>query len=381
MSKILFVSEIYPSDIGFNSTHIMTKTLLSGLMETCHDIGFLGIFNHSVGKERMLRYCETLCPKAFAIESVLKGKCSSLKMLLDVKKCISYYAKAKHIECIPEEYLTSEVILISQSPTVESACICNYIKKHNPKAKVIQIWSDPVALSGITPERFSFKRRPFYMIEKKMLSYADKIIYVTKPLMSAQKKLYKRYADKMYYIDAPFKDEADMHDQSERKPENVFLYAGGFHSSIRNIKPLFDAVEEMKGEIELDVYGAGDVAPETGKYVHMKGVVPIDEMQSIELLYKNSITVLNFGCVQIPGKIFYSMNLPQNILVVCDGEYSEEIKKYLEEYRRFEMCQNNKQSIKSALLNMMNKAPETEYAKEHFSPAAIAEGLFGIINS
>ena len=62
--------------------------------------------------------------------------------------------------------------------------------------------------------------------------------------------------------------------------------------------------------------------------------------------------ILNTSGTQIPGKIYHYAAANKPILIILDGEYKQEIFKYLNEYNRFVFCDNKVESIKESIKNI-----------------------------
>lgn len=372
MEKILFISELYPQGNDFNSTHTMTLSFLNGLIENNCDVFFLCIKNKDIAQESMADFCYSIgCPFSI-VESTLSGKCGKYMMLLDMMKCILHY-RGKNNEMKP--FYHQKWTIITQSPTIESICIARNIKQHS-QAQIIELWSDPITLSGIYSSEYSFKRFPLKVIEARMLSYADKVYYITKPLCDEQKKLFRFATKKIDYLDAPYKGNQKK-EPNEKKSLYHFLYAGSYFQNIRNIKPLLHAFQVIDPKYVLDIYGLGDVDIPKRENIVYHGVVPSNEMEQIEYQYQNIISVLNRNSIQIPGKTFYGIDSKKNIIVICDGdqEHLPSILDYLRKYRRFLLCKNDANEI----INLLESIREPEsISVEQFSPDKV---VLKLVNS
>jgi hypothetical protein len=247
--------------------------------------------------------------------------------------------------------IDKDTILVSHTPSLEAVFICKALKNKYKNLRYIQYWSDPIALSGIMPENFNLKRKPFYWLEKKAYDFADEIVFGTATLCKMNSNLYPKFKNKMRSVDwAYLHKDKDKHFISKGFKE--FIYAGNYYSSIRNIKPLYDAFNELGNEYHLSVYGNSDIELEDTENVSLYSRISPDELVDIECSYRNTISLLNYSCMQIPGKTFYQTDLEQVILVIADGTHSEELKEYLAKYNRFIICNNNKEDIKQKILEI-----------------------------
>ena len=91
------------------------------------------------------------------------------------------------------------------------------------------------------------------------------------------------------------------------------------------------------------------------------------------------VCLLNKDCIQIPGKIFYNTNSNKPILIILDGPYKEEMQEYLEDFQRFEFCENNEESIRKAVAKIQKEGGKVNLSQIHrLSPEAIAKDLIGV---
>lgn len=247
MKKIIFVSNVIALGEQASSTDIMTYNLVYGLKKNNIEVIMVVLQNLSDKSDSSMikKYYETITDKFYIVKFNLnngKNKFAHFKGLLSL-----YFNQNRYRnDLINISDDINDTVLVSHSPSLESVCYCRELKRKYPDIKYIEYWSDPVALSGITPEAFNWKRKPFYWIEKKFFSYADAVIFGTKPLLDAQKKLYSKYVSKMDYIDASYSEYDELDSEvKECKKNNNFLDSGNYYSNIRNISCLFDAVRNL----------------------------------------------------------------------------------------------------------------------------------------
>ena len=370
--RIFLISEAKSLETNATSSHIMIANLLRGLRKDKAQISFFVICEEILNKEEIVQSFIELADEVYVLKSfygIATGKYKRMWKMLKSCGTIKKYDqefREIHLEQKPD-------LMISHCPSYEAIPYSRALKKIYPDVPFYQYWSDPIALSGITPEAYNYKRWIFSFMEKRAFKYADKIIFGTKTLMDVQKKMYPKFAEKMSYVDVAY-GEKEIIQQTTYKQE--FLYAGGYYSNIRNILPLCEAVQETEG-IALDVYGNGDVSLEGYRGVTSYDRVSPTVMKETEKQYKNVVCILNHSCVQIPGKLFYDMYSDKNILVITDGPYGNEIGEYLKTYKRFHFCENKKEAIITALKQMQNMEhfKDKKYIQENFSPQKVANDL------
>lgn len=369
---VFFVSVIRPLDKNVTSTYIMTTSLLNGIKENEKKIVFFAICEHEDEMEGVSKYYSKYVDKVIPLHSSFGydiGKYKTLGKLLFRSCFINYYKK--EIRKIISNLDYEPELIISHSPSFESICYSRILKKKYKDVEYYQYWSDPMALSGITPDKIDFKRSPFRFVESNAIKYADKIVYGTKTLMSFQKKLYHKHSQKMFYIDIPYVEKEDS--SQEILPCSI-LYAGNYHKNIRNIEPLIEAVESMEG-YRLDIYGDGEIKDRPLYNTHVHGRISSEELSGIEGKYEYLVCVLNHSCIQIPGKIFYDMARKVKIIVLADGKYKEELCSYLRQYDRFVVCNNTSSEIKEQIISASSSEVDYEIIKKKFSPKKICSDL------
>ena len=370
---VFFVSVIRSMDSNSTSTHIMTTSLLDGIKKNGHKLIFFAICEYAEEMQQIKEAYEHIADNVIPLHSGFGpnlGKYRQLEMMLYHTASIQFY-KREIKEAINSVAARPDLI-ITHSPSFESICYGRVLKDIYHDSVWYQYWSDPVALSGILPEKLSIKRYPFKWIEHKAINQCDKIIYGTKTLLEFQRDLYPDQADKMRYIDIPYVNRTSQWNAVPIK--NSLLYAGNYYSNLRNIQPLIDAVSQMP-EYTLDVYGTGDCQNPGVKNITFHGRISPDELSKIEGRYECVVCLLNHSCIQIPGKTFYDTIKPTKILVISDGPYNELILAYLSSYERFVFCKNEAKEIMKAIGSLDGFEVNMDRISARFSPEAIATDL------
>lgn len=369
---VIFISHYIPlSSSNSTSTDIMTANLVKGLSQNALDLAFVAIVDGDLHAQEIAiqKDFNGVPLKLVVLPSCIPTKVSPLKKLLYTYKAASKRPYKKFASTLKTLGPASK--LIAHCPALDSAICCKQIKRLNPNAKIVEYWSDPYALSNTSIDAYSSKRFLMKLMEAKVLSWADKIVYGTKPLMEQQKQFYPKYSRKMDYIDVAYTEYADEGPMSPF-PRNRILYAGGYVTSIRNIRPLLDAVSKTP-EVELDVYGSGDVKIES-ENIHCHAWISPKDFKLIERQYQIVVALMNKKTVQIPGKTFYGMNRQQNIMVILDGPASNEIENYLKGMNRFNICKNESEDIQKAIHECIDK-PVPLNCIDEFSPRTISGNL------
>ena len=376
--NIIFVSVVGDLCNNASSTDIMTYNLLYGFYQIGYHVTFIALNDCETEQKRQ----ESTKSYQHIVNEIKVLPCcigrSRGKYSLLAKLFVQYMHRKVYKKFCKQLEIPSDAILISHSPAVDSVYFCRTLKRLK-NLFYIEYWSDPIALSGIFPEQFNYKRWAHAWIERRLLKLCDRVVYGTEPLYISQKTLYPALQAKMSYVDVSYRPYDNGIGAVREKPINFVLYSGGYYSSIRNIKPLFEAVKAMNGKVHLDVYGGGDVTVNDKNISFHKRVSPI-EIQKIEAAYQTIICLMNKTTLQIPGKTFYNINCKQNIIVILDGDQEGVIRRYLEKYNRYIICENTASSIITALSNLKSIDLISRQIIDNFSPQKISNDLLKFID-
>lgn len=377
---IIFISEINALSTDTTSTHILTENILYGLKQNKQNIIFLALCETDNALTNTKAYYTKKVDTLYTIKSSFTHSKNKYKRLFSMIKGILF----PHIytNMLPNNIeINDDTIIISHTPSIEAAYLSKALTRKNKNIRYIQYWSDPISLSGILPENYSFKRFPFSLIEKHCYSFSTEIVFGTKTLYTMLSTFHHKYSHKMRWVDFSYSPK-QAPQAPATKSNKHFIYAGNYYHTIRDILPLYEAFNELSDDYHLDIYGSGDLILNNSINVTIHERVSPKELETIESKYKASISLLNHSCLQLPGKTFYQMDTDQNILVIADGEYSQEIIEYLESFKRFFISKNKKNSIKEAIKTIGNisnyKCPD--HIKHSFSPKSISDTIInGII--
>lgn len=376
--KIVFVSKLMPKQMKASSTDITTDNLIKGLYQNNLEI-VLVLFTDCKSDE-YIEYINSnyssIAKKIIILETKYQKK-SKTKYATLISNFENYFFNKhtykKEIDDL-STFVDDNSILLSHTPNLCSIFFCREFKKKFINIKYIQYWSDPITLTGINPEKYSFKRFPYKWLEGKCLSLADEIVYGPKTLYFFQKKFFPKLQIKMRGVDL-FYTIKETDNKIDISNDNSFLYAGNYYKYTRNIEPLFQAFQEIDNDYNLIVYGSGDVQLPEGNNIKIMDRISPKQLEIIENTYLNIICLMNSSGIQIPGKIFYNMEQPHNILVIADGKYRGEIIEYLQSYNRFIIVDNNVNSIIEGLNTINSLQFDIEKIKEDYSPKKIANDI------
>ncbi len=348
--KILVI-KLTPIDIITSAT-IRTLALIRGLLELGHNVDVLSLANNDIHAKR--NYYEYI-KEANVISinnddktynSIVNNKSDFykkyvLKYLRKIYHSFNIYDHNKKIALnINIDILSQseyDIVITSSDPKISHLTIKNLKKQGLKYNKWIQYWGDPMAI-----DISNSKLMPNFILkyeEKRVLSQADKIVYVSPFTLEAQKKNYPKLAKRMIFLPVPYLEEEIYKPYQNSK--FIIGYYGNYTSHIRNLIPFYNAVNQLK-ETETSIYGYSDIELPTTVNVKVfpAGIVS-EHQKKADLL----ICVLNSTGTQIPGKIYHLAGTNKKILIILDGENEEGILKYLRSFNRFYFCKNNTQDI------------------------------------
>lgn len=236
--------------------------------------------------------------------------------------------------------------IISISTPVTSHLLTHNLLKagHIKGAHWIQIWEDPWYSDAYG---FNSKEK-IRMEEKRLLSYAEKVCYVSPLTLENQKCLFPESAHKMFWQPLPFYYQSDTMSDSQQGG-NRYGYFGDYVPVARNLEPFYIAAK--KTGIEVNICGNPSNLFQSTEQIHIHPRLPLDELKPIE----NGTNVLVFLCNrkggQIPGKIYQYSATNKIILFIMDGTEEEQrvLKDFFGKYNRYVFCQNTVDDIAKAI--------------------------------
>lgn len=346
----------------FNTSSMLCLRLIcEGLMKLNHKIVFLTpepdensryfVPNYSFEHENLthLRF-GTRIKKTSKVHQGKKGiKASVMNILLKTYRRFDLFGKSietlKYIDEIKQKLIVSgfepDVLLSASDPKVSHILARKLLAAFLKRPYFLQYWGDPLTLDiakkTLTPR---FVRK---CIEKNILEPADKVVYVSPLTLTEQQNFFPKLKEKMSYQPTPCESIA-----YEGTEEKYIGYFGSYNSSVRDIKPLYDAVNK-NGQFKLIIIGDSDVALEETEHVKIIDRIPAEEL----VQYYNKCSVIanltnDFGA-QIPAKIFRDAGTNKEILLIYNEKTGQAVKEYFSQYNRYTLCPNTCEDINAAL--------------------------------
>lgn len=281
-----------------------------------------------------------------------------------------YLARKIKKSLLPNKYY--DIIISSSDPKSSHIAAHQLIKLGIKYGKWIQYWGDPMT-NDITNKSLHPK---WYIARKEysLLKNADDIVYVSPFTLELQKSLFPSIANKMYFIPIPYIKQKNFPEQKNKK--FTIGYYGAYKSKVRNIMPLYKSCIKLGDQIHLDIIGDSDLSLSETKNIN---IYPRGDISSYEEKVDLLVCMLNSSGTQIPGKIYHYAATNKPILIILDGDKKEEIRKYLDSFDRYIMCDNNVNSITTIITEIMSSNDEYEPCK-NFEPETIAQRFINLVN-
>ena len=174
----------------------------------------------------------------------------------------------------------------------------------------------------------------------------------------------------MFFLPIPVKGKTECVKNKVNIERLKIGYYGAYYQKDRNMKPLYEAIR--KTDHLLEIYGASDVKFDNLENISIRGKVPLSVVEEREEEMDILVCICNRSGTQIPGKAYHYAMTNKYVLILLDGDYAEEIKKYFEKFDRYLICENRIESI----IETLKEIPEDIKYKtpcEFFNTKKIAE--------
>lgn len=236
----------------------------------------------------------------------------------------------------------------------------------------IQIWEDPWYCDA-----YGFSRKEKILREeKRLLSFAEKVCYVSPLTLRNQQRLFPESAQKMFWMPLPtyYKTENQILGTTGK---NTYGYFGDYSPMARDLAPFYETAK--KSGIETYICGSpSNLFPST-EHIHISPRLPLAELKPIE----DKTNVLVFLCNrkggQIPGKIYQYSATEKTILFVLDGTEEEQsvLREYFGQFNRYIFCRNTAEDIARAIkkIESGDLSDVENRPLDNFEPAKIITGI------
>lgn len=238
-----------------------------------------------------------------------------------------------------------DYILSISTPVTSHLIAHNLLKAGRIKGKHwIQIWEDPWHSDAYGFNGAEKIRKE----EARILSFAEKVCYVSPLTLENQKRNYPESAHKMFWQPLPFYYRSEDINET-RFDKKRYGYFGAYYPSVRNLLPFYEAAKQSGIEVNICGNPSNLFAPT--EHIHIHPRLPLDKLKPIE----DNTNVLIFLCNrkggQIPGKIYQYSATNKTILFIMDGTEEEQkvLREFFGKFDRYVFCKNTVEDISRAI--------------------------------
>lgn len=266
-----------------------------------------------------------------------------------------------------------DYVLSISTPVTSHLIAHNLLNSGHIRSKHwIQIWEDPWY-----SDAYGFNGKDkIYKEEKRLLSFAEKVCYVSPLTLQNQKRLYPESAHKMYWQPLPFYYQADSVEENGFE-KNRYGYFGDYAPVARNLEPFYNAAKATG--IEVNICGNPSNLFTATEHIHIHPRLALEKLKPIEASTNVLIFLCNRKGGQIPGKIYQYSATDKIILFIMDGTAEEQktLRDYFGRFRRYVFCQNTEADIARAIqqIETGDLAGVENRPIEEFNPVATIESI------
>lgn len=291
---------------------------------------------------------------------------SSSKDSLNIKSKVVGFAKNVILKCYGVHGIYAKFVkkaqkfksdtnfdyVISISTPVTSHLLAHkLIKSGNVKCKKwIQIWEDPWY-----SDAYGFNGKDkIFKEEKRLLSFAQRVCYVSPLTLANQQRLFPEYANKMFWQPLPYYYKGNT-ETVKASVDNSYGYFGDYVPVARDLEPFYKAANNTN--IKVNICGKPCNLFEPTENINIYPRLPLDELKPIEDKTNVLIFLCNRKGGQIPGKIYQYSATNKIILFILDGTDEEKkvLREYFEPFNRYIFCENTVEDITRAIKLIENK--------------------------
>ena len=266
------------------------------------------------------------------------------------------YLKSVKSVSIQNEHF--DLIISTSDPKTSHVFVGKLIKQGFSYDRWIQHWGDP--MYGDITRSNSYPNWIIKCFERRIIKMADKVVYVSPFTADMLKAVHPQFSNRIDFVPLPCEEITE--EPVTRAESNVLklAYLGDYSPSIRNILPLYEAVNNMDG-VHLTIAGISSLKLENTDKVKVLPRIPQNECHQLEMNSDVSVTVCNLRGTQIPGKVYYAAASQKHMLVILDGDEKDKLKAYVDSFGRYITCENNVESIQKVLSNIRNRKDTATY--------------------
>ena len=243
-------------------------------------------------------------------------------------------------------------VVLSFVPIFASARLgFDVVKKCLKGVRLVQFWTDPLALGGCKDAKSIPKRRILHLLEeRRALAYADDVVFCYPLLMELETAAHPKYARKMRWSDVGY----IKHERDDFVPRNknvtVGLF-GAYQRKVRNIEPLLSVMASFP-DVRFVIRGDSDFEIDAARYPNLDvktGRIPVEEVEALEAQCDILISLSGRYTVMPPGKTFYYASYNKPLVFIVDGPRAEYMEQHFSRLCRYICCANEKSAIEAGL--------------------------------
>lgn len=243
-------------------------------------------------------------------------------------------------------------VVLSFVPIFASARLgFDVAKKCLKDVRLVQFWTDPLALGGCKDAKSIPKRRILHLLEeRRALAYADDVVFCYPLLMELEQAAHPKYAGKMRWSDVGY----IKHERDDFVPRNKIVTVGlfgAYQRKVRNIEPLLSVMASFP-DVKFVIRGDADFEIDAARYPNLDvktGRIPVEEVEALEAQCDILISLSGRYTVMPPGKTFYYASYNKPILAIVDGPRADFMLEYLNGLGRYVCCRNDAHSLAEGL--------------------------------
>jgi len=250
---------------------------------------------------------------------------------------------------VPSSFFNNhyDYIISSSDPKTSHILAKNIIEReHLSFSKWIQYWGDP--LTGDISNKTIWPKKTIISIERKIYNNCTSIVFVSPFTLITQQNNHPKIVKRMQFVPVPHKYIKTFEHKENNGNILKFGYFGSYYSNIRNILPTYEAFINQKSNI-LKIAGNSNINLQSRVNIEILDNQPLSLLNKLEFETDVYICILNKKGTQIPGKLYHYAGTTKPIIVILDGDYKSEMRKYIESFNRFIVCDNTVEDIVSVL--------------------------------
>lgn len=238
-----------------------------------------------------------------------------------------------------------DYIISLSSPAASHLVAYDLLKNNRITSKHwIQIWEDPWFGDVYGFQNYERIKKE----EKRLLSFAEKVCYVSPLTLKNRQELFPESAHKMYWQPLPYYYKNDTVADAVTDT-NTYGYFGDYAPVSRDLQPFYEAAKQS--DIQVNICGSPNNLFASTDSITIYPRLPLDKLKPIEDKTNVLIFLCNRKGGQIPGKIYQYSATYKTILFILDGTDEEKkvLREYFEKFNRYVFCENTVEDITRAI--------------------------------